>query len=216
MKITLDITKKFNSVVNHAHFLDWASTLMNPVIFFENPFQVKENFSFDLMNFGLNLDAEMEEIFVTQSLHFDDTMNFKSNEFVHKSLLIFGRARFNFTGLNGLYIQFGEHDKVLSEKVYHEGYMIPKVIERKRNKGQLKISVWMTYHMKQHFYYALTYRYNALCIDKLPPCHHLKFDRPADFFHQFLCSNSPLSYLLTVRDDRCPHYHFGLYPVLVD
>ena len=127
MNVSLDITKNFIAAVNHADVFDLASKLMNPVIFFENPIQSKENFCFELMNFGLNISKEMEKKFEAESPCFDDNINSECPDYVCKSIFIFGKAGFKVTNVKGLCMQLASPDRVISERM-----IIPKVIQGER------------------------------------------------------------------------------------
>jgi len=79
---------------------------MKPVVFFEEPFSFKENFSFELMNLGLNMEDEMLHDFAANAPHFDDVVKYISSPVdIAKNILIFGKAKINITNLKGLCIQ---------------------------------------------------------------------------------------------------------------
>lgn len=98
MEITIDITKIFRYVVNYTLFFD-CDIAINPVIFFEKPFKYDNIFNFELMNFALNIEQEMNDEFLKKSPHFDDIINC---DVLHKSVIIIGRAKFKITNLKGL------------------------------------------------------------------------------------------------------------------
>ena len=97
MEITIDITNNFNKVVNYSLFLDWG--IMNPVMFFEDPFRIDTHFNFELMNFGLNIYKEIEEELSKYLPNFKDILDCNSS---YKSIIIFGRAKFNISNVKGL------------------------------------------------------------------------------------------------------------------
>ena len=105
MEITLDITKRFRYIVNYALFFD-CDIPMNPIIFFNNPFQFNKNFSFELMNFGLNIEDKAEHEFSLNSPYFDDVLKC---EFLYKSIIIIGRAKFHISNLKGLGVQLTDY-----------------------------------------------------------------------------------------------------------
>ena len=118
MKITLDITKEFNSLVNHEYFYEY--TRHNNFIFMEHPLSMKEGFlELEQMNFSLNFNDEMEQQLKLCSPHFDDILN-HHEEYRSKSILIFGKAKFKFTGVKGFYVKLGEIGTPKDENLYYE------------------------------------------------------------------------------------------------
>ena len=115
MKITLDITNKFMTVVNHEHYFDMAP--MFPVLFLDFLNDLSDRYCLRLMNFGLNIDKEMEAELARHSPHFDDIV---SSDFTHKSLLIFNEATFEFSGIKGGDARFyGINEANKGEALYH-------------------------------------------------------------------------------------------------
>jgi len=119
MDITLDITDYFNSVVNYSMFFDWDYSLMNPILFFTKPFQFTENFCFELMNFGLNIEKDMENLFHEKRPYFDDILRDTTTPcYMCKSILIFGKAKFEFSKLKGLCVQLRDPSTPPYKEVY--------------------------------------------------------------------------------------------------
>lgn len=114
MDITLDITKRFNTLVNHDCFFD--GPLMNPVLFLNYPNDIRGNYNLELMNFGLNISKEMEEEFIKYTPYFDDIVKC---EYAYKSLVIFGKAKFNFTGIKGAEVQFSDVGEVADSRTLY-------------------------------------------------------------------------------------------------
>lgn len=128
MNICLNVGKVSNLAINHNHFLSWVSREMNPVIFFNNPFQVGETFNFELMNFGLGVKKEMTECFIEYRPYFDDIL---SSKFAYVDLFIFGKANITITKVKGFYMQLGGPDQYIPED-YLKKNVHPKVIEGER------------------------------------------------------------------------------------
>ena len=129
MKITLDITKEFNSLINHDCFLQWSE--MKPYLFFEFPLEiVDEVFEFELMNFELHKgdSREIDVEFKEKSPYFDDilyaTESFGEGLEIKNSILIFKKAKFKITGVKGVDVQLRKNNK----SVYHSNnsYIIEK------------------------------------------------------------------------------------------
>jgi len=111
MDITLDIEKRFNTVINHEYFFDGPS--MEPVLFLNISESIYGEYEIELMNFGLNIHKEMEESFMNYSPDFDDIVRC-TYEF--KSLLIFGKAILKFSGIKGADLKLAH---LSGEKLYY-------------------------------------------------------------------------------------------------
>jgi len=112
MQITLDVTKEF-SVINDAHFLDAGE--MKPYIFFDFPLNILDGvFTFELMNFGLNMNDEIEKNFKIYSPYFDDIINCN---FKYKNIIIFGKAKFKITNVKGVEVELRNLEN--EEKLYY-------------------------------------------------------------------------------------------------
>lgn len=118
MNICLDITKKFNSVINYNYFFDSAP--MNPVIFLDYTNSSVSHYEFDLMNFGLNVSDEMEQVFLKNRSFFE---NIVKCSYEYKSLLIYGKAKITINGVKGVDLQYSSKD----EKLY---YSLPYQVKK--------------------------------------------------------------------------------------
>lgn len=114
MNITLDITKRFNTLVNHDSFFDFAA--MNPVLYLNFPNDIRGNYDLELMNFGLNISKEMEQEFIKHTPYFDDIVKC---EYAYKSLVIFGKAKFIFTGIKGADLRFCDTGEVAESRALY-------------------------------------------------------------------------------------------------
>lgn len=99
MKLTLDITKDFNELVDVGHFINAGE--MKPYIFFDFPPKIENRmFTFEIMNFGFDVSSRsglIEKQFKEKSSHFDDIL--------HKRLMITGKAEFEIKNVKGIDIQ---------------------------------------------------------------------------------------------------------------
>ena len=118
MEVTLDITKIFSSVINYIFVFGHNTLLMNPILFLESPFQFKENFTCELMNFALNHAAEMDDKFVAATPYFDDIL---TCDFEYKDILIFGKAKINVSNVKGVYMVLKEPSKIIYNKTFLKG-----------------------------------------------------------------------------------------------
>ena len=124
MYITLDITENFNQVINYSMFFDWSIPL-NPVMFLEKSIQFNKTFSFQLMNFGLNIDDGIEKEFATNYPTFD---NIIKCDFAYKSLIIFGQATISISSMKGLCLQLLDPGKPPYKEVYAMHDSKPQIV----------------------------------------------------------------------------------------
>jgi hypothetical protein len=103
MEITLDITRRFNTLVNHDYFFDGPP--MNPVLFLNYPKDIRGEYQLSLMNFGLNISKEMEDEFKKYSPSFSDIIKCNSE---NKRIIIFNEAKFKFSGIKGADFRFAD------------------------------------------------------------------------------------------------------------
>jgi len=123
MDITLDITNKFNTLVNYDYFLDNAP--MNPIIFLEFPNNIVGGYEFELMNFGLNISSEMKERFGNSLPNFKDIFECS---YQYQRIIIYGKAKFKITGLKGGDVKFTDIDNPLNGKKFY--YTWPYKVEK--------------------------------------------------------------------------------------
>jgi len=116
MDITLDISNNFNYVVNYNIFFD-CKVPLNPVLFFEDLLCLNRTLNFELMNFGLNIDDSIAKEIAT---NYPTLKNVLDCDFIYKSFIIWGRARFNITKIKGICIQLLEPGKPPYKKIYKE------------------------------------------------------------------------------------------------
>lgn len=118
MNVCFDITKEFNALINFNCFFDMAP--MNPVIFLDFPDNCSCCYEFDLMNFGLNINDEMEQIFMKNEQYFGDIARCS---YKYKSLLIYGRAHIKIIGVKGVSFCYSNKDE-------HLYYSLPYQIKK--------------------------------------------------------------------------------------
>lgn len=111
MEITLDITRSFNGVV------DYVNMEVKPIIYLGFPSDIKGEYSFELMNFRLTVD---DDICKQPSSFYPMCKDILECKFPYKSVFIYGKAKFNITGVKGADIEFAaEEDFFKGKKIYH-------------------------------------------------------------------------------------------------
>lgn len=116
MNICIDITKEFNSVIDHDCFFDSAP--MYPVIYLNDLNDTNDHYEIGLMNFGLNISDKIERVFLENKRSFEDIINCS---FEYKSLLIYGRSKIVIDGVKGLDIRYSNKKETL---YYNSAYKV--------------------------------------------------------------------------------------------
>lgn len=120
MKVELNITNNFNQVI------DYVMIPRKPVIFLNFPSQIQGTYGFELMNFGLNIDDDVESQLMNYEPFYAEL---RKNNFPYKSLFVYGIAKFTFEGIKGADVKFSLDNN------FHDGKKAYHTWEYKVNKG---------------------------------------------------------------------------------